>query len=69
MDIPAYLELCSKLMYLCSLIRAFVVSLQLHHILKMETDFEIISTVIIPILLIQERQLSVTGESLYTSTG
>ena len=42
---------------------------QLGQMTFMEIHHEIISMVILPILLIQEGQLSVTGESRYTSTG
>ena len=41
---------------------------QLSHITVVEIDHEIISTVILPLLLIQEGQLSVTGESVCTHT-
>ena len=34
-----------------------------------ETDHEVISAVILPLLLIQEEQLSFTGKSMCTSTG
>ena len=40
-----------------------------NHITFMEIGHEIISTVIGPHLLIQEGQLSVTGESMCMSTG
>ena len=36
---------------------------------SLEIDHEISFTVILPLLLIQEGQLSVTVESMYTSTG
>ena len=39
------------------------------HITFVEIDHEIVSTVIPHILLVQERQLSFTGESICTSTG
>ena len=42
---------------------------QIGHIILMEIDHEIISMIILPILLIQEGQLSVTGASMCTSTG
>ena len=43
---------------------------QLGHITFIEIDHEIISKVILSLLLIQEgQQLSVTGESICTSTG
>ena len=41
---------------------------QLHHITFIEIDHEIIYAVILPLLLIQEGQLSVTGKSMCTST-
>ena len=41
---------------------------QLNHITFLEIDYEIISTVILPHLLIQEGHLSVTGESMCRST-
>ena len=41
----------------------------LSHITSAEIDHEIFSTVILPFPLIQEGQLSVTGESMCTSTG
>ena len=43
--------------------------LQLSHIIFMETDYEIISTVLLPLLLSQGGHLSVTGKNMYTSTG
>ena len=39
---------------------------QLGHITDIEIAHEIISVVILPLPLIQEGQLSVTGESMYT---
>ena len=42
---------------------------QLSHILFLEIDHEIISTVILLLPLIQEEQESVTGKSICTSTG
>ena len=39
------------------------------NILFVEIDYEIISRVILSLLLIQERQLSVSGERMCTSTG
>ena len=41
---------------------------KLSHLTFMESDHEIISTVILTLLLIQEEQLSFTGESMCTST-
>ena len=41
----------------------------LDHTTFVETDHDLISTAVILLLLIQERQLSVTDESVYTSTG
>ena len=42
---------------------------QLGYITFVEIDHEIISVDILPLLLIQEGQLSVTDESMCTSTG
>ena len=42
---------------------------QLSHITSIEIDHEIISMIILPLLLIQEGQLSVTGEYMYTKIG
>ena len=42
---------------------------QFSHITFIENDHEIISTVILPLPLIQEVQLPVTDETVSTSTG
>ena len=41
---------------------------QLGHIIFVKIDHEIISTVVVTLPVIQEGQLSVTGESICTST-
>ena len=42
---------------------------QVNHITIMEIGNEVISKIILPLQLIQERQLSVTGRSMCLSTG
>ena len=49
--------------------RGYKFESQLSHITFMKTDHEVISTTVLPILLIQEGQWSVTEESMCTSTG